>query len=263
MIDFFLSYRKQKRINMLEYNKYANTLILSSNEKAWKKSSTHGTEFDKYYKKKFKPIWDQVWKRDKNTCYYCGFQAQKFQEIHHLNDDHEDNSMDNLVTVCPLCHQSHHLDTVSNTNGGKIIWLPELCQQDLNHLCRAIFVAMYHAEQAEKEKREVSGFVKIAKLLETSLLERHIEVEKYIHNGASDPVNLASALIAMTEEQYDNRTDFLKNLKLLHVKTRFSVQSKYWARNTFASIPIDTWLNILPDEKKEEAIEEIKNENDE
>lgn len=244
---------------MLEYNKYTQPLILSSNEKAWKKSSIHGTEYDKYYKRKFKPIWDQVWKRDKNTCYYCGFKAQNFQEIHHLNDDHEDNSMDNLVTVCPLCHQNFHLDTVSNTNGGKIIWLPELCQQDLNHLCRAIFVAMYHAEKAEKEQTEVKGFVKIAKLLEASLLERHIEVEKHIHNGASEPVNLASALIAMTEEQYENRGEFLKNLKLLHVKTRFSVQSKEWARNTFSSIPIETWLNILPEEKKEEAEEEIDN----
>ena len=243
---------------MLEYNKYANMLVLSSNEKSWKKSSTHGTEFDKYYKKKYKPIWDQVWKRDKNTCYYCGFQSQKFQEIHHLNDDHEDNSVDNLVTVCPLCHQNHHLDTVSNTNGGKIIWLPELSQQDLNHLCRAIFVAMYFAEQAEKEQTEVKGFVKIAKLLEASLLERQVEVEKHIHNGASDPVNLASALIAMNEEQYENRIDFLKNLKLFHVKTRFSVQTKYWAKNTFASIPIESWLNILPNEQQEEVEEAIK-----
>lgn len=227
-------------------------LILSASRKAWKMSSAHGTEYDKYYKKKHKEVWDKVWLRDKHTCYYCGFVSKKHQEIHHLNDDHDDNSMDNLVTVCPLCHQNFHLDSASTTNGGKIIWLPEISQQELNYLCRAIFIAIEEAEQAELEQREVIGFAKIARMLESSLVERTLIVEQHIQPTSSDPANFANALINMTEEQYDKRAQFLGPFKLLHLKSRFSVQTKYWKTNTFKNVPVETWTSLIKNIEKSE-----------
>ena len=220
-------------------------LLLSASRKSWKMSSTHGTENDRAYKRKYKNIWDKVWSRDKYTCYYCGFQSKKHQEIHHLNDDHDDNSLDNLVTVCPLCHQSFHLDIASITNGGKIIWLPEFSQQELNYLCRAIFMGMEEAEIGEAEQREVPGFAKIARMLESSLLERTLITEQHIQAGASDPVNFANALINMSETKYEKREDFIKPFKLLHLKTRFPIQIKYWKSNTFKNTPIETWNNLI------------------
>lgn len=220
-------------------------LLLDASRKAWKMSSTHGTEYDKYYNKKYKSVWDKVWARDKNRCYYCGFTAKKYQEIHHLNNDHDDNSMDNLVTVCPLCHQNFHLDTASTTNGGKIIWLPEFSQQELNYLCRAIFIAIEEAEQAELEQKEVIGFAKIARMLESSLAERTLITEQHIHPGASDPANFANALINMSEEQYERRNLFITPFKLLHLKSRFPIQTKYWKNNTFGSVPVESWINLI------------------
>lgn len=220
-------------------------LILSASKKSWKMSSTHGTEFDKDYQKKHKAVWYSTWQRDNYKCYYCGFHSPKHQEIHHLNDDHDDNSMDNLVTVCPLCHQNFHLDTVSNTNGGKIIWLPEFSQQELNYLCRAIFIAIEEAEMAEAEERDVVGFAKIAKMLETSLSERSLIVEQHFQNGSSDPSVFANALINMTEEQYERRGQTLQSFKLLHLKTRFPVQTKYWKNNLFSNMPVETWSKLI------------------
>lgn len=224
-------------------------LLLGASRKSWKMSSTHGTEYDKYYQKKYKSVWDKIWERDKYTCYYCGFHSKKHQEIHHLNDDHDDNSPDNLVTVCPLCHQSFHLDTASTTNGGKVIWLPEFSQQELNYLCRAIFIAIEEAEQAELEQKDVVGFAKIARMLEASLLERTLITEQHIQTGASEPVNFANALINMSEEQYAKREQFLGPFKLLHLKTRFPVQTKYWKNNTFKNVPVETWLNLINKEE--------------
>jgi intracellular multiplication protein IcmJ len=220
-------------------------LILSATRKSWKMSSTHGTEFDKEYQKKHKTIWDKIWNRDGFKCYYCSFYSKKHQEIHHLNDDHRDNSLDNLVTVCPLCHQSYHLDTASNTNGGKIIWLPEFSQQELNYLCRAIFIAIEEAEIAETQNRDVVGFAKIARMLETSLSERSLIVEQHFQNGASDPSVFANALINMSEEQYEKRSQFLSSFKLLHMKTRFPVQTKYWKNYLFTDIPVDSWVKLI------------------
>ena len=220
-------------------------LILSASKKAWKMSSTHGTEFDKDFQRRHKAVWTTVWQRDSNKCYYCGFKSTKHQEIHHLNDDHDDNSLDNLVTACPLCHQNFHLDTVSNTNGGKIIWLPEFSQQELNYICRAIFIAIEESEMAEAEGKDVVGFAKIAKMLETSLSERALIVEQHFQTNSSDPSVFANALINMTEDQYSKRSQYLQSFKILHFKTRFPVQTKYWKNNLFSNIPVETWTNLV------------------
>jgi intracellular multiplication protein IcmJ len=225
--------------------KFEKKLLLSANRLCWKMSSTHGTEFDKDYAKKHKEVWNNAWKRDNHKCYFCNFQSKKHQEIHHLNDDHNDNSMDNLVTVCPLCHQSFHLDSISNTNGGKIIWLPEFSQQELNYICRAVFIAIEEAEMAEEEERDVIGFAKIARMLENSLQERTSIIEQHFLNGASEPINFANALINMTESQYEKREQYISNFKLLHLKSRYPIQTKYWKNHTFTDLPVASWINLI------------------
>lgn len=226
---------------------FQHSLILSANKKSWKMSSTHGTEFAREYKDskgnsgKFKDVWDSVWQRDNYKCYFCNFESKRHQEIHHLNSDHEDNSLDNLVTICSLCHQNFHLDTVSTTNGGKIIWLPELNQQELNYLSRAIFIA---ADEAE-DKSETIPYLKISPTLENSLLERSLIVEQHFQSGASEPVNFANALINLTEEQYNNRGQFLKSFKLLNLRSRFPIQTRYWKNNTFKDLPVESWSKLI------------------
>lgn len=222
-------------------------LILSATNKSWKMSTTHGTEYDRLYKSskgpgKKKDLFDEVWKRDKYKCYYCNFESKKHQEIHHLNDNHEDYSVDNLVTICPLCHQSFHLD---NSNGGKIIWLPEFTQQELNYICRALFIASEDYDQKEKEGKEVIEFTKLARVIEDSLWNRSLIVDQQFQNGASDPATFAGALLNMSSEDYERRYTFLKPFKILPVRARFSVQSRYWKGNTFADLPVETWEKLI------------------
>lgn len=224
---------------------YKNDLILSASKKSWQVSSVHGTEADK---KNLKII-EKVFKRDKYTCFFCNFKSERFQEIHHLDDNHSNYNEDNLVTVCPLCHQSFHLNTVSITKGGTIIWFPELCQQDLNHLCRSLFVAMDNRE-SQIGKNALNFF----QLLE----KRGNAAEKYFsddkngsstHVKISDPGILGQALLIMDKENSDNynkRSEFLKDFKILHNASRFPVQIKFWKKNQFANLDVDSWKNILP-----------------
>lgn len=226
--------------------KYEHQLVLSASRKSWKMSSTHGTAYDRDYKSKRSSIWNSVWERDKYKCYYCGFVSKKYQEIHHLNDDHDDNSKDNLVTVCPLCHQNFHLDTSSTTNGGKIIWLPEFSQQELNYLCRAIFIAMEAADQADNNKEETVGFAKIARMLQSSLEERALVLDQHFRGGkCSDPAIFANVLINMPEDIYNKREQFLQSFKLLHLRSRFPIQTKYWKNTSFKDVPVETWEKLI------------------
>lgn len=223
-------------------------LILSASNKSWKMSTTHGTEYDRLYKNskgepgKRHDVFNSVWARDRYKCYYCNFESKKHQEIHHLNDDHEDYSMDNLVTICPLCHQSFHMDIA---NGSKIIWLPEFTQQELNYICRALFIALEDLAEKEKRKEEPIGFTKIARMIEDSLFNRHLTVEQQFQTGASEPATFAGALLNMTAEEYEKRYTLLKPFKILPIKARFPVQTKYWKNNTFSDLPVETWEKLI------------------
>lgn len=217
-------------------------LLLSSHRKSWQVSSLHGTEAEKSNLK----IWEDVWKRDKNTCYFCGFVSSRWQEVHHLNDDHSDNNMSNLVTVCPLCHQSFHLNNVSTTNSGKIIWLPKISQQKLNYLCRAIFIAMDQGDETEEAKKKLP-FQKMANSIYSALENRMGIVNRHFAQDASDPGTFGQVLLNMTPEQYQNREELLKDFKILHSSNKFPVQIKYWRRTVFHDLPLESWARLIED----------------
>lgn len=50
----------------------------------------------------------QVLQRDNSTCVYCGWKAQKFQQVNHIGAE-DDHTLDNLETVCAACHAVLHL----------------------------------------------------------------------------------------------------------------------------------------------------------
>lgn len=83
----------------------------------------------------------KIHKRDENTCQCCGFKSLKYQEVLCINGDNEDHSEDNLATACIFCHQCFNMDQVSTMRSGVLIWLPEIEQERLHHIARAIYVA--------------------------------------------------------------------------------------------------------------------------
>lgn len=83
----------------------------------------------------------KILERDAHTCRFCGFQSQKYQEIHFLNSNPEDIRPDNLATACIFCHQCFDLEKTSVMNSGVLVWLPEIEQRQLSHLARALYVA--------------------------------------------------------------------------------------------------------------------------
>ncbi len=226
-------------------------LLLSAHRKSWQVSSLHGTQQDP--DKKSAKIFERILDRDKNTCYYCGFQAAKWQEVHHLNDDHEDLSLDNLVTICPLCHQSFHLNLVHTTNGGTIIWLPEFTQQELNYLCRSIFICL----DASDEELEGVKFQKMAMSIYQALDAREQVVSQHFYSGTATQTNeknvgaFGQMLLNLNEEEYNNRENIISNFKLLPSPNRFPVQIKYWKNTTFHDLPIKSWEKMINEQGDE------------
>src|SRR5581483_5621804 len=100
----------------------------------------------------FLPVREQVLKRDGSACRFCGFKAAKFQEVHHVDDNHANNDPTNLVTVCNLCHQVHHLGMCGMRHAGFLAAIPELTQTEVNHIARAYFIAQWVASPDIKDR---------------------------------------------------------------------------------------------------------------
>lgn len=208
-------------------------LILSATRAGWQVPAHHGTEQDA--SKDMKAVRPKVLARDKNECQFCGFVSPKWQEIHHINDNHSDHSLSNLTTACPFCHQCFHLGLAGSTAGGILIWLPELGQAELNHLSRAAFIAM---------RDENCKLFASASALMTALETRAAFLDNHFTPLASDPAFLGQAFLKMSKDDYAGRKENLKNIRLLPNRSRFEPQIKYWAESVYRDLTPETWERL-------------------
>ena len=81
---------------------------------------------------------ETVLQRDHHTCRFCGLPAGGWQDVFHLDDDHEHWTPTNLAASCPLCHGVQHIGTPNANSDMHVIWLPEVEQPVLNVLVRGI-----------------------------------------------------------------------------------------------------------------------------
>lgn len=153
---------------------------------------------------------DSVLKRDKFTCAYCGFTAKKFQRVHFKNGEPAPLALENLTTACIFCEQCFELESVGKMHSGTLIWLPDISQTDLHHLCRALYVARLHDGHA---------LSKNAQHVLDQLLARRVEAKKRI--GTDDPVVLATALFEqMDDTAYAARAPKLEGIRLFPLSRR-------------------------------------------
>jgi intracellular multiplication protein IcmJ len=207
-------------------------IVLSARRQTWRAAPGHGGELDK----RFAPVRAEILRRDDYTCRFCGFRAPRFHEGHHLDDNHANLAPENLVTACCLCHQCHHLGMAGLRQGGRIIWLPEISQADLHHLCRAIWVAIAQKGKHAKPAHDVK------ELLEA----RSSAVDQELGPGASSPLAIGQALLDMKPDQYQCRAQRFAGLRLLPESAAFAPQIKYWASDpaVYGSLAADDWDRI-------------------
>lgn len=86
-----------------------------------------------------------VQERDDHTCALCSFQAKKYQEITPKDNVTSDKFMrldaGDWQTICQFCLQTKDITIASDMESGVMLWLPEISQNDLNNLARALYVA--------------------------------------------------------------------------------------------------------------------------
>ncbi len=74
-----------------------------ANPETWRDSIN-----EKLSKEEWRAVRTSILNRDSHTCQYCGFKAEKWQIVHHIDGNPNNNEKINLETICPLCNLIHH-----------------------------------------------------------------------------------------------------------------------------------------------------------
>jgi len=171
-----------------------------------------------------KDLKQKIFERDDFTCQCCRFKSKKYQEILHKNSIIQDQSEDNLLTVCIFCQQCFTLETVSNMRSGVLIWLPEIEQATLHHIARAIYVARISQGPVAEAARKSLDII----------MARREEVKKRIHTD--DPYILATVMRDyLGPKHYTGRVQKLDGVRLFPLDRRI-IQEAELEFNQFPQI---------------------------
>lgn len=209
-------------------------IVLSAKRRSWRMIDAHADEHDKRYS----AVREQILQRDDYTCVFCLFRSVKYQHVHHLDDDHGNNKLPNLVTSCPLCHGCFHLGMTGIRKSGMMIWLPEIAQDELNNLCRAIFIAIQNAGAQEQTARSIY----------VSLESRATVLEQEFGAGSSNPGAFGQAFLHMKEDQYAQRAKLMSSIRLLPRMQAFGAECAFWQSDAsaFGAISDADWSKVAP-----------------
>jgi intracellular multiplication protein IcmJ len=172
--------------------------------------------------KEFEKFSTRVWERDDYTCRYCGFQARQFQEVINVDNNYRNNKLSNLATACCFCAQCFFLEAVGKGEygGGTLIYMPEICQEDLNGFCHVLFCAIANASEYRTDAQNIYRSLKLRSKL----------VEEKLGEGMGDPAlvgQMLNNIILNTEET--PLPSWLNSLRLLPARARFTQQIEVWA----------------------------------
>jgi intracellular multiplication protein IcmJ len=151
----------------------------------------------------------QIFARDDYTCAYCGFRAEKFQDIHHLDHNNNNIAEDNLITACTFCHQCFNLQDVHEMRSGVLIWMPEIPQIDLHHIARAIYIG----------RIAQGGIAEVSRKILDIIMARKDEARKRI---TTDDPNILAMILRdyLPYKHYQNRHKRLKGIRLFPLDRR-------------------------------------------
>jgi intracellular multiplication protein IcmJ len=188
-------------------------------------------------------------------CYYCDFSfgSSDLFEVHNLDHDHQNEDPGNVVPVCEMCHAPFHLDLVARKwpgDTGKIIFLPELTQPELNNLLQAVFYAMAvntaGEENKSNDKPQIQPHTIYMKLADRAELVERSGRGGVVRAGLSEPYALSRVLADMDDATYARRDQLLYGLRYLAPQTHFVTQAQAWNGNecAFSRLDLAAWPSI-------------------
>ena len=170
----------------------------------------------------FRKVRDRIFKRDHFTCQFCGFQAREYHDVVNLDGNYRNNKFKNMITACCFCAQCFFIEEAGRGGfgGGKLIYLPEMSQIELNSFCHVVFCAMTNG----------TNYREISQTIYRGLKFRSQPIEDKFGVGASNPAVFGQMLLEYDGENAEEiRENLLSNFRLLPTYAKFKKQLERWA----------------------------------
>lgn len=191
--------------------------------------------------------------RFNRRCHFCDFQFGNWDgfEVHHLDGDHSNDAIDNVVPICFLCHLPFHLDLVAKrwpgagSDPGRIIRCPELPQQELNLL---VYALIYGAAQARTS--DDGGTLQQAWSVYNRLHARGDAAEqegrRTVRPGLSKVHVVVRLLQDANDARYQARDTWLAGLRYLPPFEPMMKMATQWAKDgaAFSKLPPASWPKL-------------------
>lgn len=184
----------------------------------------------------FKNIRKSILERDDHTCQFCGFRSLKWQEVHHVDDNHSNNNPENLVTTCSLCHSCHHVGLSGLMMKGIMIYIdPSLgvTQAEINQLIRTMWIG----EKSSNKELSMACISIGSRLYKQSVAARSIL-------GITDAHALGEFLLALDDDRYKKRGKKLEGVYFYPFKDAYKKQLGHWEKEVFANVNSNDWHDI-------------------
>lgn len=181
-----------------------------------------------------------VVKSSNGECSNCGFSPGRYIRVVEKNNNYTQFKPESLQAVCPFCFHCHRLEQAKGK--GRMIYLPELNQVQLNYLVHSCWAVTNRHEEIQPS----FGYSVIYHL--NFLLERTEPIESVFKSQkASHPEYFAKMLKGLPEEAYMARSEILKDVRFLPVREGMADEAAYWSThiyNHFVHTDIEKWLSI-------------------
>lgn len=177
-----------------------------------------------------------ILERDNHTCQFCGFRSMKWQEVHHLDDNHTNNDASNLITACPLCHTCHHVGLAGIENKGILVYLDPklgLTQAEFNQLIRVLWIG----EKSSNKELSMQSIGIQSRIYKQTVVARSVV-------GTTDANILGEFLLGLEEEEYEKREFKLEGVYLYPFKQSYKKQLAYWEAEIFKGLNPDDWATV-------------------
>ena len=237
-------------------------LVMSAKRSVWRMHD-HADEADKVFRQVRKSILEAF----DYTCVYCTQRSEKYQEVHHGDDDHKNNKPPNLWCTCPLCHQVFHMGLAGMKDGADIVYVPELSQAEINQLALVIWLVTETEEGRFTDPQERVYFSRLAgraKTIQGMLENRRGTVQLKLKAALKEtkfppelidkiklshltPNLFSNVLMSLDDSIYADRARLLGGLRMLPKPARFRERIKHWSSEQDAVLPVPSWDRILPE----------------
>lgn len=183
----------------------------------------------------FAPFAEAVLIRDNYCCRFCGFKSRLRQAIVNIDGNYQHNQIANLAVACPFCCQSIFLGMASGQEpgGGKLIWMPEMTQGQLNSLVHMLFEVIYENN---------GGYGRAAQDLYRQLLARADYLVKSLKAAFwSDTSSMIRYLMNTSQEVQDNILAAMnKWVRLVPLYADFVEATAEWVKESQESLGVTT-----------------------